>query len=370
MKTPRFHIPAFPKSKKQSDEILCVFSRSGAFFRHLRLLNAADDQHRRDKQQKREHEGQTAVQTGEPPGQIAEGRGERDGGGHDQGVQARPLLRGDVELEQRVFARVHQCGGHGGDKHIEQHKAQTVRGGEDQHEGGHRVQRKADPQRRAEFRGAHAVLDSHHENDHDRGVQNGEQGQIVFRKPQPLRHIQSEKVCAHHIRDIQDHRDGDGFEHAPVLQQTGDQLAVFPEHVENGHAFGLSPADSALLGLMAKPEGDERFCEHRQRKEQVQHPDHRHHGIGADEQAGKRREKDRHKPADVHPGVDSDQILWTGVLDKQTVPGRLVDLLKAVEQRGNQEQPEIIGDGPHQTGQRPPEEIAHHGGGLAPELVR
>lgn len=39
--------------------------------------------------------------------------------------------------------------------------------------------------------------------------------------------------------------------------------------------------------------------------------------------------------ADGAPGVDADQILLMGVLNEQTVPSRLVDLLKAVEHGRN-----------------------------------
>ena len=118
--------------------------------------------------------------------------------------------------------------------------------------------------------------------DSDSSVQNGKHSQKVFRKSQSLCHIQSEKIRTHHVGNIQDHRDGYRFEDAPVFQQTRDQLAIFPQHMGNGYSLCLFPADFALLRFMAKPESNERFYKHRQRKENVQHPYHRYNRIRAD----------------------------------------------------------------------------------------
>ena len=82
------------------------------------------------------------------------------------------------------------------------------------------------------------------------------------------------------------------------------------------------------------------------------------------------REEDGHQPAYVHPGVDANQVLGLGVLNEQAVPGRLVYLLKAVEQGRGQKQPEVVGYGPHQAGHRPAEEVPQHGGEFSPQLVR
>ena len=214
------------------------------------------------------------------------------------------------------------------------------------------------------------MLKPYHKDQHDSRVQNGEQRQKVFRKPQPLCHIQTKKVCAHHVGDIQDHRNSHCFEHTPILQHTGNQLAVFPQHMKNRYSPCLCAPDFALLRFMAKPEGDERFQDHCQRKKKIQHPYYRHDRIRTDEQTGKRRKKDGHQSANIYPGIDSYQILWACVLNQQAVPCRLIDLLKAIQDCSGQKQPEIVRNSPHQTGQPPSEKIPHHGSEFSSQLVR
>lgn len=146
-------------------------------------------------------------------------------------------------------------------------------------------------------------------------------------------------------------------------------LAVFRQHPQRRNALGLLSPDAALAGLMAEPEGDEGLGSHGKGEQEIQHPYHRHHGIGAHEQAGERGEEHRHQSADGHPGVDLHQIGRVGVLDQQAEPGRLVYLLKAVEHRRNEEHPEILRHRPHQAGDGPAEKVTQHGGELAAQLV-
>ena len=140
--------------------------------------------------------------------------------------------------------------------------------------------------------------------------------------------------------------------------------------MKNRYSPCLCAPDFALLRFMAKPEGDERFQDHCQRKKKIQHPYYRHDRIRTDEQTGKRRKKDGHQSANIYPGIDSYQILWACVLNQQAVPCRLIDLLKAIQDCSGQKQPEIVRNSPHQTGQPPSEKIPHHGSEFSSQLVR
>ena len=334
-----------------------------------RFLDTPDNHHSRHIKGAHKRERQTAVHTGQPARKVAERRRKRDGGGHNQGVDPRAFLRVDIQLEQSVLARVHQRAADGRYEHIEYDAGQIADRSHDQKQDSQRVQSQPDPHGDPEFHGAQAVLDRDHEDQHHRRVEDREQRKVVIGKAQPLGGVQAEKIRADKVGDIQDDRHGNGFQYAFVLQQLGDQLAVFAQHMQGGNVFGFGHADFSLPRFGAEFIGDEGFCQHRQGEDQVQHVQHRHDGVGVDEQPRQRREEDGDQTADIHPGIQPDEILRIGVLDEQTVPRGLIDLLEAVEDSGGQKEPEVVGDGPDQAGHRPAEEIAHHGGEFPSHFV-
>ena len=190
----------------------------------------------------------------------------------------------NIQLNQRILARRHKRAGHGCHKHIEHDKNQIARRGQYQQDGAQCIQRQAAPHGDPEFHAVQAMLDYNHEEQHDRRIQNRKQRQVFIGNPQPLGYIQAEEVGADDIGYVQNHRYGDRLHNPRVLQHLGNQLPVFPQHMQDGDISRLIPADFPLSGLLAETKGDQRLHHHCNGEYQIQHPKNRHNGKRIDEQ--------------------------------------------------------------------------------------
>ncbi len=262
-------------------------------------------QPRADEQQhNRQQERQVVVDAGQCTGDPPEGGREQNDAHVQNRLDARPLLWVDGEHDQLVDQRADRSKRARLDKDTQNKDDVALLRGQDQQDLGERKRQKTDHHGPLEMHFTHARHHKKEEAQHNGRLNKGEDGEILRRHIQLLRHENRPEAAVDHPDDGDDQHDAAGVESRWPAQDILHDAVIFAQHRKDALAVRLRHPHFALPRFNRHQIGEHGLERKHHGGKEIEHLHCRHQRVARHQDAGHRRHKTGGLIGDVNPGVD------------------------------------------------------------------